>query len=332
MKMYRVRYELRLEPAIYVSGRKVLDIRGIYLISRLVKGYSLHRASKELGIPYSRAWEYMRRLEDAFNISIFKYTRGREGISLTDDGRDLIEDILSDLRPHMNFEDANLSRPDLVIVGSDDPLLRNVVNKINEGDYCKVEYNIVGSLIGLYKVLMGEGDLAPIHLNRYGLDLLTTLGVRNIIYRVIGYRRLIGWIYRKDIEFNGVGDLINGKLSIANRVWGSGSRIYLEKLIDEYCKVNNLNGLEARENIRGYEEEYYSHKEAINSILKGFKDVTIGTYMEAKRNGLKFRSLGWEEFNIYIRRDRQEELSSYISIVKNEVERIIASMEGYRMV
>ncbi len=330
MNLGKYGVNIRLEPVIYIGDRRALDIRGIYLISRMLEGYSLYTSSKITGIPYSRAWEYIRRLEEMLQVKLFRFVRGRGGISLTDDGRRILSELIRALKPHIDLDSINISPPTFRIVGSDDPLLRKVSRYMGGELKINVEYRAIGSLIGLFKVLIGDGDIASIHLSGAN-EVIELFGVKNLLMDVFRYDRLIGWIYRGDIDFNGVEDLIKRGYRLANRVWGSGSRIYLEEELIRYAETSGLDLDDLRGRINGYGMEYYSHVEALRSIKDGLSDVMIGTYYEAKVNGFKFLEIRWETFELYVRRDRYEELIPYISSIEEFASRYIYEMDGYRL-
>ena len=327
--------ETRLEPAIYVGGKKILGLKGCILLCILPEANSINNAANILGIPYSRAWEYIYKVENSLGIKIIKSRKGRGGITLTKEGRKFILGLRSKLKPHINLETPSIQRTELKIIGSDDPLLRSLINRYKGDLKENIEYHIVGSLIGLIKTLIGDADLTAIHMtpitSECDIQPLELFGVGYQLKEVTSYYRLIGWIYRKDIDFKGFDDLVEGRYRFANRIKGSGMRMHLEKLIIDYSRNKEISPSVIRNNIPGYHIEYYSHRDALDSVRKGESDVTLGTRYEAESLNLGFKPLTWEHFKILVNVDSISKLRRLIDYIKSYVKENISSFSGYSL-
>jgi len=333
------RLSLRSEPVLYVDGRRVLDERGLRLLSILDSVNSLLEASRSLGIPYSRAWEYIAKLERTLKVDIIRVRRGGRGgsLELTPEGLEVVRFVKRNIRgvvgPLSSFYDV-----DVHIAGSDDMLLSSIVGIMKRDYEMNILYSRIGSLRGLFSLLMGDSHIAPIHLidpdsGEYNISYVRRLGLEGLTYIMFGYYREVGFIYRKNISVESVGDIIENNYRIVNRCKGSGIRILLDKLLREYAEELGEGLGDIINRVRGYGDEVETHKEAVSRIVEGHADVTLGLRVDASVSGLEFRPLRWESFDFIINKGfvESEKWGDFHGLFKNLVIKLVGSIEGYRL-
>jgi len=295
----RSRLSIINEPTLYIDGKKVLDIRGLRLISVLDEVNSLLEASKLLGIPYSRAWEYIAKLERILKVDIIRVTRGgRGGLLLTQEGLEIVKYIKNSIKagvePHRRTYDI-----DLHIAGSDDTLLSSVIGVMKRKHYLNILYSKIGSLRGLFSLMMGDAHIAPIHLldpdiGEYNVPYVRRLGLDGYTVIITGYEREVGFIYRKDISVKSIEDIVQNDYRIVNRCRGAGIRILFDNLIKEYAENHRMSFGDVLSKLKGYDDEAETHEETVTYILGGTADVTLGLKIDASSAGLGFTPLKWE--------------------------------------
>lgn len=333
------RISLRSEPVLYIDGRRVLDERGLRLLSILDSVNSLLEASKSLGIPYSRVWEYIAKLERALKVDVIRVRRGGRGgsLELTPEGLEVVRYVKRNIRgvvgPLSLFYDV-----DVHIAGSDDMLLGSIVGIMKRDYGINLLYSRIGSLRGLFSLLMGDSHIAPIHLvdpdsGEYNIPYVRRLGLEGLIYILFGYYREVGFIYRKNISVESIDDIIENNYRIVNRCKGSGIRMLLDKLLREYAEGLGEGLRDIINRVRGYGDEVETHKEAVSRIVEGYADVALGLRVDASMSGLEFRPLRWESFDFIINKEfvESEKWGVFHSLFNNLVNKLVDSLEGYRL-
>lgn len=188
----------------------------------------------------------------------------------------------------------------LVIIGSHDITIDIISDEIRRrGHDIRISSGNVGSLGGLMAIRRGICHMAGSHL----LD--TETGEYNISY-VMRYLRgsrvtLVHLVMRdqglviaagnpKDIK--GLEDLAREGVSFVNRQAGSGTRILLDHLLGKL-------GI-ARESIRGYDHEEYTHMAVAVDVLSGAADCGVGIYAAAKALDLDFIPMAREQYDLVV--------------------------------
>ncbi len=332
------RVEVRLEPALYIDGRRVLDERGVRLLSILDSVDSLLEASRRLGIPYSRVWEYISKVERALKTEVVRVRRGGGGgLRLTDEGYTVVRYV----RDRVGAPASTVSRDvsiGLHIAGSDDPLLELFIGSLRRVARLNIVYSKVGSLRGLSSLLLGDSHIAPIHLidldtGEYNIPYVRKLGLGGYVALLRGYFREVGYIYRSDISISGIEDVIRGGYRVVNRCIGSGIKTLFDKLIRDYASSHGLDFNKVIESISGYGDMVDTHLEAVKSVVDGDADVTLGLRVEAEAYGLGFTPVLWEEFDLVVDKsildtDIWENFHRYFV---EEVPRLMDNFVGYKL-
>jgi putative molybdopterin biosynthesis protein len=124
--------------------------------------------------------------------------------------------------------------------------------------------------------MTGGGEIAMVHL----------------FFREVGFLLSPSLKTKKDISFHLIADK---KIKFINRQSGSGTRIYIDRLLAE-------KGISS-ESINGYSNEVFTHFEVGLKILSGEADAGIAAVAVSKIFGLPFIPLMKESFDMVIRKD-----------------------------
>jgi len=339
MKDILKRIVVRSELALYVDGKKILDERGIRLLSILDSVGSLLEASKTLDIPYSRVWEYIAKLERALKTDVISVRRGGRGgsLALTPEGLEIVKYVKNVIREGFaalpKFYDI-----DIHIAGSDDMLLGSVVGIMRRDHGFNLLYSRIGSLRGLFSLLLGDSHIAPIHLidpdsDVYNVPYIKRLGLDGMSYILFGYYREVGFVYRKNISINSIKDIIENNYRIVNRCKGSGIRLLFDKMLREYASSRGESLSNIINMVKGYGDEVETHGEAVSRIVEGYADVALGLRADASTTGLEFKPLRWESFDFVVSKQLLESdiWSRFNRLLLNLIQDLITSFEGYKL-
>jgi len=340
--------EVRVRVELSYKGRTVVDeALGLALLVVRERG-SLLAASRALGIPYSRLWERLSRAERILGAPLVRARRGGRGGG----GAELTEEGLRVLRGFLRaYEEVHGSKPGipaleveggerLVYAGSNDPLLQRILGALRDRGV-RVEAYWLGSLGGLASLLLGDADIAGLHLEdpltgEYNVTMLRGPVEAGRLALVRGYQRRIGFISRRPL---GVGEIVDGildgRLSIINRPRGSGSRLLLERiLLDGLERRGSKMGPEALQGIvRGWDRVAKTHVEVAEAVARGEADVGVAVEPAARLYGLHFTPLAWEWFDFLTPGWPPEGVvGEFLDILcSGELEELAASMPGYRV-
>ncbi len=201
--------------------------------------------------------------------------------------------------------------PGLNIIGSNDYLLNRIIGDMGLRGEARIVS--VGSMGGWRAVARGEADIAPTHLydpetGVYNTPFLDKMGLRGKAVILKGYRRRLGIIVARGNPkgIRGVEDFFRKDIVIVNRTRGSGTRVYLDLLIDRIAAEKGIDPEQARRMIKGYTYELKTHTAVAAAIAHGRADAGIGIEVAARLYGLDFIPLTWEDYDFLILRERTE--------------------------
>jgi len=338
-----INISLRME----YKGKTILDdklAKLLYLISE--KG-SILSASRSLGIPYSRAWERISRIEKILGVKIVNRRRGGVhggGTSLTEEGKILLDFFLQKARHHRvgDFGDLKLLsqilRTDLVFAGSNDPILEEILYMFSTEFGYGVDIYWVGSTGGFLAIFLGEADLVGCHLldpasGDYNIPYLQKYWLLDSVIVVRGFMREISLAHRDGLELNKVDDIIDKGYRIVNRNLGSGTRILLDLMIEDSAKRRGVSKLELIREINGYDVEVKTHYDVAKAIISGEADAGIVLTYIAEKHGLKHKSIKWEIYDLIIPvvAIKKDVVKEFIKFIRNkEVKKFINKHIGYK--
>ncbi|RLB73301.1 MAG: hypothetical protein DRH03_03425 [Deltaproteobacteria bacterium] len=200
-------------------------------------------------------------------------------------------------------EQTELSKS-ILIAGSDDPLLGNLIEEFNQLHFPKqlIFHAAVGSQRGLMALAEGKAQVAGIHLfhpptGEYNLPYVEKhlVGKKYIVIN-LAYRQQ-GLLVQAGNPHNikKLTDLSRNNLTFINRNPGSGTRYLLDYLMEK----ERL----APDKIDGYKLERVTHLETGLEILKGNADAGMGIEYVAHLLNLDFVPLIEERFDLVAMKD-----------------------------
>ncbi len=191
----------------------------------------------------------------------------------------------------------DLPLADLVVIGSHCVGLDRIASRLSR-DGLRVKVLAVGSQGGLAAAQRGECDAAPIHLldpatGRYNAPFLS-----EGLVLLPGYTRMQGVVTRGD-EARDVGELlVDPALRMVNRNRGSGTRVLIDRLLDEHGRADPRPP--------GFAYEPRSHFAVAAAVAQGRADWGVTTLGVAREAGLRFRPLQAEQYDFAVPRARLE--------------------------
>lgn len=192
----------------------------------------------------------------------------------------------------------------LILVGSHDILLEKAIGLFNRlhSDHLAVFGN-VGSLGGLKALGSGTCHIASSHLlqddeEEYNFDFAhQELGGESPA--IVNFcRREQGLLVAKGNPkaIQGVSDLGQSGIKMANRPEGTGTRLLLDRELEKA-------GLQGTE-IEGYEREFRGHLDVGLEVLSGRADASPAIRPVAQLLDLDFVPLRWERYDLLVAKDR----------------------------
>ena len=189
----------------------------------------------------------------------------------------------------------------LLAAGSNDPILDMLLAsmKTSHPDFY-IFSAVTGSTEGLRLLRKGLTDLAWCHLfdpdtGQYNTEQVLSShlpNVRSVVVHV--FNRELGLIVGRDNAKNirDIRDIAQSGVTIVNRQAGSGTRLLIDNCLN---KAGIL-----PEQVRGYENEVFTHFEVGLAVLSGEADAGVATIAVAKILGLSFIPLILESFDMIL--------------------------------
>ena len=189
----------------------------------------------------------------------------------------------------------------------------------------------VGSLGGLMALARGEAHLAGCHLlneetGQYNLPYVKRVLPGQHVVLVNLAQRIQGLMIPRGNPkgIRGVEDLARPDVTFVNRQWGSGTRMLLERRLQEA-------GV-APEQVKGYGHEENTHLAVATAVAGGAADVGLGILSAARALELDFLPLGKEQYDLAIPRQHYESalLRPLLEIISDpSFRRVVEAMGGY---
>ncbi len=307
-----VRYEVVVE----FRGERVIDDYVAVLLKTLRDTGSILAASKSLGVPYSRFWETVTRVERITGRRVVEGRRGGRGgggARLTDFGEELL--TLHSLA-RSRLESLGLIgvshhvsvKPDLTIAHSHDPVLASLLSTLSKSGV-GVNSLCLGSGLSLAMLSLKAADVACIHLydpesKTYNKPYMERFWLGDDVVLVGGFMREVVLVHRRDLKLasleEGISEILRGRLKVAFRNKGSGTRAYLEHLLKEHSKRLGLN----LSNVKGMGRELRTHEEVAKYIVANKADVGLTLRHVAEKHELRWIHVTWEPYECYALKDR----------------------------
>ncbi len=243
----------------------------------------------------------IKRAEKALGVKLVVRGKGgaRRGYAvLTPEARKILDAYANMLgRFNMGLEGQHTipAIGDLVIIGNDDPVLRELIRLFSRDVSC--EYHVVGSLLGMFHIILGDSDMVVAHLydpetSEYNIPYIRRLGLENEVYVFRGFMRMLV-LAAKKLCYGDPTECLMHSEKLATRRKGSGTYHYLRCLVGE--KMRTMTILPTG-----------THEESARLVANGIADLCVTTLREATRYGLDYIELKTEFFDFLIPRDRIE--------------------------
>jgi len=194
------------------------------------------------------------------------------------------------------------SEKHVLIAGSDDPLIRQVIDLFNAKNDGVIYYAPVGSINGLKLLQAKAATMSCVHIldmerRAYTLSYITRY-LSNIDYQAVElFYRTQGLMVKKDNPkgIRSIKDLSDKSITFINRNRGTGTRLLFDFLLQE----QNI----PQSTVNGYGKEAASHMEAGIAVLKSDADVAFGIEYVAHILDLDFIPIFQERFDLVIPKD-----------------------------
>ncbi len=298
-----------------VMGRKIPSRLGLEEFVRVILGKV---GENRVASPLSRGAGIITSLTRA--DAVVRIPQDTEGIN---EAEEVDAELL---KPEWHIENT------LVMIGSHDntiDLLADELVKV-DGRYFLTSSH-VGSMGGLMAIRRGHAHLAGAHLldpetGEYNFPYIERY-LKGIPVKVVNlaYREQ-GLIIRKGNPKNirGLEDLTRDDVMFVNRQRGSGTRILLD------FRLSRL-GID-RNQIKGYQQEEFTHMGVAVNVLSGSADVGMGIFAAARALDLDFIPVVSERYDIIIPEVfwDDEKIRLVISIIRSgEFQRRVLELGGY---
>jgi putative molybdopterin biosynthesis protein len=271
------------------------------MLDAVARTGSLRAAADELRLSYRAVWGRMEALERAFGRPLVAKTKGH-GSTLTDLGRDLLDatqETARDLAPALAVANARLEArlapcfapapaSRVRFAASHDPILFDAL-----ADAPEIALTTTGSREAVERLLAGDADVAGFHgggeepPSGPPFDALSDAALYE---RLPLFTREQGLMLApgNPLSITSVRDLAREGIRFVNRQKGSGTRVWLDRLLG----AEGLSG----QDIRGYGNEEFTHRAVAAIIASGAADAGMGAASVAERFGLAFLPLGRETY------------------------------------
>lgn len=221
----------------------------------------------------------------------------------------------------------------IVCIGSHDNTLDVLYNYLRKRyPNISLTSSHVGSMGGLIAIKKGEAHVAGTHLldeatGEYNIPFIKRLLPEKKVMLINLVYRIQGLIVRKGNPKNikDFEDLRREDIVFINRQAGSGTRL----LLDKHLRELGINPAE----VRGYENEEYTHMGVAQAVASGRADVGLGILAAAKALDLEFIPVTEERYDLLIAKDflELEIIQALLDIIRNDKEfkNAVLALGGY---
>ncbi|OGD45883.1 hypothetical protein A3K70_00335 [Candidatus Bathyarchaeota archaeon RBG_16_48_13] len=309
-----------------VDGKRAIGDQESQILEGIQKLGSFMGTAKALGISYAHAWNSIDSVSKVIGASVVEAKAGGKyggGAKLTDAGLELLkryQELERRAEPLISAPTQQTKQsifgsmtkiPDFTVIGSDCIGVDIIVRMMLSKEEFSREVVRVGSSGGLAAIMMGEADVAGIHLfdqetGSYNVPFLRRYWIADKAVLIRGYLRDLGLIVKKGNpkQIAGVGDLIRHDVRFVNRSLGSGTRTMLDLELKKEFEKKGLKFKDIPERVKGYSMELKSHNEVAEAILKGGADAGLGIRASALNYKLDFLPVTQENFDFVVEEAR----------------------------
>ena len=320
---------------ITLEDNEVADEELISILEGILEHGSLLAAADRLGIPYSKAWEYVRRVERILGKPLIITHRGRRGAVLTGEAVHLIEVYKRERRRLERCMGSGEPAGDpgitIDIAYSHDPILETILSDARMKSAC------TGSLRALAMLALGVTKIACSHLYERGektdTSFLEKLGIEE--YSILGgYWRQLALAYNPRIRAPDsveamLKEALQGRLTVATRNRGSATRLLLDELLETTAEKHGI-GLD-KSAIRGYNRVYRRHEDVARAIASGEADIGLTLTYTATLYGLPIIPVRWKRYECYAAINDETAARFALLLNSRKTRETIASSPGYSL-
>lgn len=220
----------------------------------------------------------------------------------------------------------NSGKPILLFSGSHDTALEQISTTLTR--HLKMLNLPVGSLDGLVNLRQGLCHIAGSHLldrdGEYNVPFVKRLfpdraiQMFTLAYRTQGLFVLPG----NPKKITGIEDLCRSDLTFINRNPGSGTRLWIDKKLEEL-------GIPV-EAINGYGKFVATHSDSADSVENGFADIALGIQAAATEKNLGFIPLFEERYDLVLPESELERVAPLIDHLQTSAfRRSLTTLTGY---
>jgi molybdate-binding protein/DNA-binding HxlR family transcriptional regulator len=219
----------------------------------------------------------------------------------------------------------------VVVLGSHDLALNALAQRSMENTGLQLIIQPVGSLDGLVALRQGIAQMSGCHLldlqsGEYNLPFIRHIFPDRPVVLVTLAHREQGLLVTQGnpLRIRGLEDLAREDVTLVNRNRGSGTRLWLDKQLEQI-------GI-SPERVRGYNQEVRTHTAVATAVQHGRADAGLGLYAAARLARLEFIPLFQERYDLALPEEEYQATStqSLLDYLQSRQFRgIVDSLGGY---
>jgi molybdate transport repressor ModE-like protein len=303
----------------------------------------LTMATEQVGLPYRQAWGLIMAWSEKIGQPLVVKQQGR-GTRLTVLGERLLwvhERITARLSPHLESAASEIENqlsavlnephPALCIHASHDLALAELRDFLRTHPSPRLDVRFVGSLDSVVALCKSQCEIAGFHIPEgpLGREIFQKYEpwLKPRVQRLIHFvRRMQGLIVAPENlpRIQTLADVARTKAKFINRQRGSGTRLALERMLED----SNI----PKEEIAGFYTEEFTHLAVAAAVASGVADVGLGIEAAARKLKIGFVPLFAEDYYLLARREtvESEDVASLIEVLRSEsFRRTVHAFPGY---
>ena len=323
----KLNFTAGFEAWLELNGQYLIGKKEIEILEHIKQQGSFMRAAKTLGLSYAHAWNRIDNIQKILGTPLVEARRGGVsggGATLTYAANNILSEyyilqkrlLKSAAKSIISKQEANLFKkkvwlPDITIIGSNSIGIELIIEQMLSEKKFSYEIVNVGSSGGLNAIMLGEADIAGVHLSdsktgEYNISFMNRYWITGKAIMVRGFKRKQGFIVKKrnPKQIFGFRDLLRKEVKIINRGLGSGTRHLLDEGIQQIAKEDEVEVKTIINKIHGYDYEVNSHPEVAKAVQSGEADVGLGVEVRTVKMNLDFIPIQEEWFDFVLEKTR----------------------------
>lgn len=313
------------------------------LLYGIAESGKLTHAAKGAGVSYRHAWQLLEQWGKFFDSPLVEKHQGR-GIQLTALGEALLwaekrvnarltaqlSNLASELQIELNRAISDTKQV-VRMHASHGYAVAEFHELLHANTQIQLDLQYRGSFGALSDLSRGDCDIAGFHIPEGPFEKDAVLKYEKWMNteenRIIHFvRRTQGFILQKGnpLQITGIADLARPQVRFVNRESNSGTRMLLDRLLNE-------SGVSPAD-ISGYRKEELTHNAVGALIASGMADVGFGVEAAAREFGLDFIPVAAEQYYLLCSKDMlaRPALLSILGLLQSEAfKRAIIAIPGY---